>query len=76
MRESADPIEVLYSSCNGESSGLSLLSVACVSHELYIRPEESWSKMNMNNYEETGSEPSTALFSPSYIYARKIRGPR
>ena len=32
--ESADPIEVLYGSCNGESSGLSLLSVACVNHEL------------------------------------------
>ena len=35
--ESADPIEVLYGSCNGESSGLSLLSVACVSHELHAR---------------------------------------
>ena len=37
VRESADPIEVLYGSCNGESSGLSLLSVACVSHELHAR---------------------------------------
>ena len=35
--ESADPIEVLYGSCNGESSGLSLLSVACVNHELHTR---------------------------------------
>ena len=35
--ESADPIEVLYGSCNGESSGVSLLSVACVSHELHTR---------------------------------------
>ena len=35
VRESADPIEVLYGSCNGESSCLSLLSVACVSHELH-----------------------------------------
>ena len=34
IRES---IEVLYGSCNGESSGLSLLSVACVSHELHAR---------------------------------------
>ena len=37
VHESADPIEVLYSSCNGESSGLSLLSAACVSHELHVR---------------------------------------
>ena len=37
VRESADPIEVLYGSCNGESSGLSLLSVAYVSHELHAR---------------------------------------
>ena len=37
VRESADPIEVLYGSCNGKSSGLSLLSVACVSHELHTR---------------------------------------
>ena len=37
VRESADPIEVLYGSCNGESSGISLLSVACVSHELHAR---------------------------------------
>ena len=37
VRESTDPIEVLYGSCNGESSGLSLLSVACVSHELHAR---------------------------------------
>ena len=35
--ESADPIEVLYGSCNGESIGLSLLSVACVNHELHTR---------------------------------------
>ena len=28
---------VLYGSCNGESSGVSLLSVACVSHELHAR---------------------------------------
>ena len=37
VRESADPIQVLYGSCNGESSGVSLLSVACVSHELHAR---------------------------------------
>ena len=37
VRESADPIEVLYGSCNGKSSGISLLSVACVSHELHAR---------------------------------------
>ena len=37
VRELADPIEVLYSSCNGEPSGISLLSVACVSHELHAR---------------------------------------
>ena len=37
VRESADPIEVLYCSCNGESSGVSLLSVACASHELHAR---------------------------------------
>ena len=30
-------IEVHYGSCNGESSGLSLLSVSCVSHELHAR---------------------------------------
>ena len=36
-RESADPIEVHYGSCNGESRGLSLLSVACVNHELHAR---------------------------------------
>ena len=34
VRES---IEVLYASCNGESSDLSLLSVACVSHELHTQ---------------------------------------
>ena len=36
VRES---IQVLYGLCNGESSGLilSLLSVACVSHELHAR---------------------------------------
>ena len=33
--QSADSIQVLYGSGNGESSGLSLLSVACVSHELH-----------------------------------------
>ena len=37
VRESADPIEVLYGSCNGESCGVSLLSVACVSRELHAR---------------------------------------
>ena len=37
VSESADPIEVLYGSCNGESSGISLLSVACMSHELHAR---------------------------------------
>ena len=37
VRESADPIEVLYGSCNGELSGVSLLCVACVSHELHTR---------------------------------------
>ena len=35
--ESADPIEVLYGSCNGESRDLLLLSVACVNHELHAR---------------------------------------
>ena len=35
VRELADPIQVLCGSCIGESSGLSLLSVACVSHELH-----------------------------------------
>ena len=35
--ESADPIQVLYGSCNGESSGLSLWSIGCVSHELHAR---------------------------------------
>ena len=38
--ESADPIEVLYGSGNGESSGLSLLSVACVSHAWKIMDED------------------------------------
>ena len=37
VRESADLIEVLYGSYNSDSSGLSLLSVACVSHELHAR---------------------------------------
>ena len=37
VHKSADPIQVLYSSCNGESCGISLLSVACVSHELHAR---------------------------------------
>ena len=37
VRQSADSIQVLYGSCNGESSGLSLLSVACVNHELHAR---------------------------------------
>ena len=37
VRESADPIEVLYGSCNVKSSGISLLTVACVSHELHAR---------------------------------------
>ena len=45
VRESADPIEVLYGSCNGESSGLSLLSVACVSHAWVTRPED-FGRMN------------------------------
>ena len=35
VRESADLIQIIYGSCNGESSGLSLVSVACVSHELH-----------------------------------------
>ena len=35
VRELVDLIEVLYGSCNGESSDLSLLSVACVNHELH-----------------------------------------
>ena len=35
--QSADSIQALYGSCNGESSGLSLLSVACVNHELHAR---------------------------------------
>ena len=48
VRESDDPIEVLYGSCNGESSGLSLLSVACVSVMSYM-PERFWTKMIMNN---------------------------
>ena len=39
VRESAGPTEVLCGSCNGESSGLSLLTVACVSQELQA-PEE------------------------------------
>ena len=37
VRESADLSQVLCGSCNGESNGLSLLSVACVSHELHAR---------------------------------------
>ena len=37
VRESADPIQVLSGSCNGESCGLCLLSVAFVSHELHAR---------------------------------------
>ena len=37
VRESADPIKILYGSCNSELSGISLLSVACVSHELHAR---------------------------------------
>ena len=42
----------------GKSSGLSLLSVACVSHELHAR------KKLVKYDEQTGSELSTALFSP------------
>ena len=34
VRESTDPIQVLCGSCNGKWSNLSLLFVACVSHEL------------------------------------------
>ena len=52
---SKDPIQVLYGSCNGESSGLSLLFVAYVSHELHAR----------KILDETGSEPSSTLFSPA-----------
>ena len=37
VRQSADSTQVLCDSCNGESSGLSLLSVACVNHELHAR---------------------------------------
>ena len=37
VRQSADSIQVLCGSCNGESRGLSLLSVACVNHELHAR---------------------------------------
>ena len=37
VHESADPIQVLYGSYNGELCGTSLLSVACVSHELHTR---------------------------------------
>ena len=37
VHESANPIQVLYGSCNGESSGLSLFSVACVSRTLHAR---------------------------------------
>ena len=44
--ESADPIEVFYGSCNGEWSGLSLLSVACVSHELH-----AWKILDEDDYE-------------------------
>ena len=68
VRESADPIQVLCGSCNGESSGLSLLSVACVSHELHARKISGprWIIIIIDNYyEQTGSEPSTALFSPA-----------
>ena len=35
VRQSADSIQVLCGSCNGESRGLSLLAVACVNHELH-----------------------------------------
>ena len=37
VRQSADSIEVLDGSHSGESSGLSLLSVVCVNHELHAR---------------------------------------
>ena len=41
LRESADPIQVLSGSCTGESSGLSLLTVACMcesmTHELHVK---------------------------------------
>ena len=37
VRELADPIKVLYGSCNGESSGILFFSGACVSHELHAR---------------------------------------
>ena len=56
-RESADPFEVLYGSCNGESSGISLLSVACIYESRVTRPEDfgriiiSIIIMN-NNYEK------------------------
>ena len=63
--ESADPIQVLYGSCNGESSALSLLSVACVSHELHAQKIHGprWIILWIN--EQTGSELSTAFFSPA-----------
>ena len=58
VRESADLIEVLYGLCNGESSGISVLSVACVSHELHTRKifDESYIL--------------TLLPRTAYIYAR------
>ena len=37
VHESADLSQVLCGSCNGKLSGLSLLSVACVSHELHVQ---------------------------------------
>ena len=37
VHEVVDLIQVLYGSCNGESCGILLLSVAYVSHELHAR---------------------------------------
>ena len=37
LSESADLSQVLCGSCNSELNGLSLLSVACVGHELHAR---------------------------------------
>ena len=46
VRESADLSQVLCVLCNGELSGLSLLSVACVSHELH-----AWKILDEGDYE-------------------------
>ena len=61
LRYTADPIPALSGSCNGESCGVSLLSVACVSHELHA--QKIHGPRCHNYYEQTGSELSTALVS-------------